>query len=61
MDIVYEVKRAITPEEFIDVLRRSGLAERRPVDDAACMAEMVQKGNLCLTAWSEERLIGVAS
>ena len=32
--IRYEHARSVTPEAFVDLLRRSGLAERRPMDDA---------------------------
>src|SRR5262245_49642444 len=35
MNIVYEHSRQISDKEFIDVLQRSTLAERRPVDDPA--------------------------
>jgi Predicted acetyltransferase len=60
MDIHYEDARAITAEEFCDVLRRSTLAERRPVDDPARIDSMLKHANLLVTAWAGETLIGVA-
>jgi GNAT superfamily N-acetyltransferase len=60
MQIVYESARAISPAEFVDVLKRSTLAERRPVDDVETMAAMVKHANLICTAWAGEKLVGVA-
>ena len=58
--IKYEINKSITEEQFIDVLQRSGLAERRPVDDADCIAAMVANADLTVTAWSGNLLVGVA-
>jgi GNAT superfamily N-acetyltransferase len=60
MSIAYCHDRRITPDEFVDVLKRSTLAERRPVDDRACIHDMLANCNLLCTAWLEERLVGVA-
>jgi GNAT superfamily N-acetyltransferase len=46
--------------EFADVLRRSTLAERRPIDDPACLALMVANANLWATCRQNGQLIGVA-
>ena len=58
--IKYEINRAITEEQFVDILRRSGLAERRPVDDPDCIAAMVANADLTVTAWSGNLLVGIA-
>lgn len=58
--ITYRINAPITPDQFVDILRRSGLAARRPIDDAACMAGMVANGNLTLTAWDDGLLVGIA-
>ena len=52
----------ISPEQFIDVLVRSGLAERRPVDQPERIQRMLEQADLTLTAWDRQdgRLIGVA-
>ncbi len=58
--IVYRTDAPITVDQFIDVLQRSTLAERRPIDDLACMEAMVTNANLTATAWDGARLVGVA-
>ncbi|NOU35213.1 MAG: GNAT family N-acetyltransferase [Kiritimatiellaceae bacterium] len=60
MNIRYESSRQITPAEFVDLLVRSTLAERRPVDDLACITAMLRHGNLLCTAWDGDKLVGVA-
>lgn len=50
----------VSAEEFLDVLHRSGLAERRPVDDAERIAAMLANANLVLTARDGGRLIGIS-
>jgi GNAT superfamily N-acetyltransferase len=62
MNIEYPYDRQITPTQFIDVLRRSTLGERRPVDDPARIADMLAHANLICTAWDRERdlLVGVS-
>ncbi|QEG40820.1 GNAT family N-acetyltransferase [Roseimaritima ulvae] len=57
----YAIEPNLTPAEFIDVLRRSTLAERRPVDDGARIAKMLAKADLVVTARDEAgTLVGVA-
>ncbi len=58
--ISYHNNKEITPSQFIDVLRRSTLAERRPVDDEACIAGMLEHADLLVTAWQDGLLVGVA-
>lgn len=58
--IEYKVNAKISTEQFIDVLNRSTLGKRRPVEDRACMEAMVKYGNLCVTAWDGGKLVGVA-
>ena len=60
MNIQYKIGEQITPEQFADILKRSGLAERRPADDPECLAGMIMNSNLVVTAWSDERLVGIA-
>lgn len=57
----YAVEPDLSPAEFVDVLHRSTLAERRPVDDAARIAKMLSGADLIVTARDEdETLVGVA-
>jgi GNAT superfamily N-acetyltransferase len=60
MELVYSAERPISSAEFIDVLRRSTLGERRPVDDPVCIAAMLRHADLLCTAWSGPHLVGVA-
>jgi predicted N-acetyltransferase YhbS len=60
MKIHYEHSRQISDDEFVDLLRRSTLAERRPVDDPNCIRAMLQHANLLCTAWDGNKLVGVA-
>lgn len=50
----------LTAVEFIDVLCRSGLAERRPVDDMVKIEAMVRHADLIITARRDQQLVGVA-
>ena len=57
----YDIERELTPAEFIDVLRRSTLAERRPVDDVARIAKMIAGADLVVTARDADgKLVGVS-
>lgn len=57
-----EIQRvqSISSSDFIDILKRSGLAERRPVEDPDCIEGMVKGANLFLIAKQKGRIIGVA-
>lgn len=58
--IEYLVETQLSVDEFIDVLRRSTLAERRPVEDAARVQKMLENASLILTARSNGLLVGVS-
>ncbi|HEV2392079.1 MAG TPA: GNAT family N-acetyltransferase [Verrucomicrobiae bacterium] len=60
MTIHYSASRKITEPEFVDLLTRSRLAERRPVGDANAIAAMLRHANLLCSAWEGEKLVGVA-
>jgi GNAT superfamily N-acetyltransferase len=60
MDVQYALEPDLTAAEFIDVLRRSTLAERRPVDDPSRMEAMLRAADLIVTARVEGQLVGVA-
>lgn len=59
-DPVFSTHDAPTVEEFADLLRRSTLAERRPMHDADCLAQMVAHANLWATCRLDGKLVGVA-
>ena len=59
--IAYSIEPVIEMREFIDVLERSGLAARRPVDKPDVIRAMIDNANLIVCARDEAgRLIGVA-
>jgi GNAT superfamily N-acetyltransferase len=60
VDISYQHLRKITEAEFVDLLKRSTLSERRPIDDPNCIKAMLKHANLLCTAWDEAKLVGVA-
>jgi GNAT superfamily N-acetyltransferase len=60
VNILYQHLRQITDAEFVDLLKRSLLAERRPIDDPNCIEAMLQHSNLLCTAWDGPKLVGVA-
>ncbi len=60
-DIRYAVEPALAVGEFIDLLRRSTLAERRPVDDIGRIARMLAEADIVLCARDRAgKLVGVS-
>lgn len=60
MEIVYGSEPELTVEEFIDVLRRSTLAERRPVDQIERIGRMLKGADVIITARVDGVLVGVS-
>lgn len=62
MTVTYRLERHpdITPEEFVDVLVRSTLAERRPVDRPEAILAMLKNADVIVTARDDGRLVGVS-
>lgn len=60
MTIHYTDEEPIDADQFIDLLQRSGLAERRPIDARERIASMVLNADIMMTAWDGDLLIGVA-
>jgi ribosomal protein S18 acetylase RimI-like enzyme len=58
--IAYQLEPRLSVEEFIDVLVRSTLAERRPIDDRATMEGMLANAGVIVTARADTRLVGVS-
>ncbi len=57
MTILYAVEQSLSADEFISVLKRSTLAERRPVEERARIETMLRNANLIVTARNEARLL----
>ena len=60
MDVEYKINTPVTAEQFVELLNKSTLGERRPVDDKECMQGMIANSNLVVTAWVGEELVGIA-
>ncbi len=58
--ISYKIGNDLDLDEVIDLYHASTLGERRPVDDRACMTQMIAEANLVVTAWEGETLVGIA-
>lgn len=59
--IVLKVEPELSAHEFVDVLRRSGLSERRPVSNPAIIQGMLEHADLIVTARTTHGLlVGVA-
>ena len=57
---IYQTEPNLSPAEFIDILVRSTLAERRPVQDAEVVRAMLANADVIVTARLDGRLIGVS-
>lgn len=60
MSLTYKLNEPISVEQFKDVLLRSTLAERRPIEETERLAGMLAHANLTLTAWQDNTLVGIA-
>ena len=58
--IEFQSEPSLSAGEFIDVLNRSLLAERRPVDDVARIEVMLEHASIIVTARCDGRLVGVS-
>ena len=60
MTIDYAREQDLSAEEFIDLLVRSTLAERRPVHDRERIERMLRNADVIVTARSQGLLVGVS-
>ena len=58
--ITYQTGQKISAEQFIDLLQRSTLAERRPVHDKIKIGKMLTYASILVTAWHKDLLVGVS-
>jgi predicted N-acetyltransferase YhbS len=59
-EIEYNLEPGLSVEEFLDILRRSTLAERRPVSELRIVAGMLENASIIVTARLGGRLVGVS-
>jgi GNAT superfamily N-acetyltransferase len=60
MTVDYRIEPDLDPAEFIDVLVRSTLGERRPIDRPDVIAAMLANADIVATARVDGRLVGVS-
>lgn len=71
--VTYQINSPITPFQFIEVLKKCSLGERRPLESPHVIKAMLDNADLLVTAWidkahieavndsnSDQQLIGVA-
>jgi len=56
----YAVEQELSADEFVDILQRSTLAERRPVMETQIVVAMLQNAGVIVTARKRSHLIGVS-
>jgi GNAT superfamily N-acetyltransferase len=59
-EVVYALEPDLTAEEFVAVLNRSTLAERRPVDEPETVRGMLRHADVVVTARVGGTLVGIA-
>ncbi len=61
MAIQYQLEPDLSADAFIDVLRRSTLAERRPVENRSVIEGMLRHADILLTARTDDgELVGIS-
>lgn len=58
--VQYKINEPISVQQFIDLLNKTTLGARRPVAHPDVVASMLKHGNLLITAWIGDQLVGVA-
>jgi predicted N-acetyltransferase YhbS len=58
--MTYAIEPGLTGDEFIDVLVRSTLGERRPIHDTETIAAMLRNADVIATARKDGLLVGVS-
>lgn len=59
-NICYQIENELALDEFVSLLNRSTLGERRPIDDEDRLKAMLKHANLIVTARHGELLVGVS-
>ena len=59
-EVAYQLEPDLGPDEFLDVLRRSTLAERRPVEEPGSLRAMLRNADVIATARIDGLLVGIS-
>lgn len=60
MNVIYQQEPDLEPAEFIDVMRRSTLAERRPVPEIERVRRLLRNSDVIITARLDGLLVGIS-
>ncbi|RRO06160.1 GNAT family N-acetyltransferase [Pectobacterium aquaticum] len=60
VDVCYKVNAPLSSQQFIELLAKTSLGPRRPLDDETAIAGMLKHANLLVSAWQGETLVGIA-
>jgi predicted N-acetyltransferase YhbS len=60
MTVTYQLESNLVPADFIDLLERSTLAERRPVHESHTIEAMLDNADIIVTARHDGLLVGVS-
>ncbi|MDZ7900315.1 MAG: GNAT family N-acetyltransferase [Arcicella sp.] len=60
MEITYQTEPNLSVAEFRDLLVRSTLGERRPIDEPEHLEKMCKNADIILTARFEGKLVGIS-
>jgi predicted N-acetyltransferase YhbS len=60
MKVTYRHDATLKPEDYADILGRTSLGARRPINDLSAVAQMLQHADILITAWDGAKLVGVA-
>ncbi len=60
MNIEYKLNSPINVMQFIELLNKCTLGERRPIDDIDCIEGMLTHADITVTAWHRDKLVGIA-
>lgn len=58
--IIYKIQESIQAEQYIELLGKTSLGARRPIDDFERIQGVLAHSNLLITAWVNHQLIGLA-
>ncbi len=59
-EITYRLGNDLNLDDVVELLKATSLGVRRPIHDRAVIANMIQHGNLTVTAWDGPLLVGIA-
>lgn len=60
MSIEYRSDAILDVQQVIDLYNSTTLGARRPVDKPDVFREMIDKSTIVITAWDDEKLVGLA-